>query len=107
MLFRSDSVITRYLIERGGLDIVQGPVLGVCAESGCKFLEATAYPRKLRAGLRVAKLGNSSVRYELGIFDGATLCAEGFFVHVFVDAKTRRPVPIPQRLREALQAIQP
>jgi acyl-CoA thioester hydrolase len=97
-----DTVINRYLIEHG-LDI-QGAVIGVCVESGCRYLREIAFPEAIDAGLRVAKLGNSSVRYEIGIFRGEELCALGHFVHVFVDAKTRRPVPIPPPIRTALSA---
>ena len=98
-----DTVINRFLIEHG-LDI-QGAVIGVCVESGCRYLREIAFPEAIDAGLRVGKLGNSSVRYEIGIFRGEELCALGHFVHVFVDAKTRRPMPIPQGLRSALQSV--
>jgi acyl-CoA thioester hydrolase len=97
-----DSVINRYLIEEGGLDIERDAVIGVCVESQCRFLAEIAFPDLIDAGLRVAKLGQSSVRYEIGIFKGEQLCAIGHFVHVFVDRVTRRPVPIPGPMREAL-----
>ncbi|MDI3260483.1 MAG: thioesterase family protein [Sinobacteraceae bacterium] len=104
-----DTLINAYLIRAGGLDIHAGPVIGVCAESHCRFLEALAFPDNVDAGLRVAKLGTSSVRYEIGLFrEGAdTLAAEGWFVHVFVDRATRRPHPIPGALRMALARLQP
>jgi acyl-CoA thioester hydrolase len=100
-----DTVINRYLIEEGGLDIDRGPVIGVCVESRCSYEHSIAFPDTLAAGLRVTKLGNSSVRYAIGIFHGEVLCAHGSFVHVFVDRTTRRPTPIPAPLRDALGRI--
>ena len=102
-----DTVINRWLIDEGGLDIHGGPVIGLCAESGCTFQAAVAFPEAIEAGLRVGKLGNSSVRYEVGLFgaqSGETL-AEGFFVHVFVDRETRRPKPIPETVRSSLERL--
>ena len=99
-----DTVINSYLIDQGGLEI-DGEVIGVCVESQCRYLESAAYPQTLEAGLRVARLGGSSVTYQIGIFRGEALCALGSFVHVFVDAVARRPVPIPARMRTALQKI--
>ena len=100
-----DTVINRYLIEQGGLDIDRGQVIGVCVESRCSYEHSIAFPDTLAAGLRVEKLGNSSVRYAIGIFHGEVLCASGSFVHVFVDRATRRPTPIPPPIREALARI--
>jgi acyl-CoA thioester hydrolase len=99
-----DTIINRYLIE-SGLDIERGSTIGVCVESQCTFKASIAFPETVQAGLRVAKLGNSSVRYEIGIFRGDELCALGSFVHVFVDRATRKPVPIPDPLRAALARI--
>jgi acyl-CoA thioester hydrolase len=99
-----DTVINRYLID-AGLDLERGAAIGVCVESQCTYKASAAFPDALRAGLRVAKLGNSSVRYELGIFQGDRLCAQGSFVHVFVDRATRKPVPVPDPLRSALARI--
>ena len=102
-----DTVVNRYLIEVGGLDIMQGPVIGFVVESGCRFRKPFAYPNDVEAGLRVGKLGTSSVRYELALFGpGEPVArAEGHFVHVFVDRKTQRPVPIPEGIRAALARI--
>jgi len=102
-----DTVINCYLIEVGGLDIHRGEVIGLAVETGCRFFRPVAYPEILDACLRVAHLGRSSVRYEVGIFpQGAGECAAlGTFVHVFVDRGTRRPTPIPDGLRRALAAI--
>jgi acyl-CoA thioester hydrolase len=104
-----DTVINRWLIEEGGLDIAAGPVIGVAAESHCRYHRATAFPAELAAGLRVGKLGRSSVRYEVGIFAPGDdeAAAEGWFVHVFVDRVTRRPAALPDRLRAALERLLP
>ena len=102
-----DTAINQYLIAEGGLDITDGEVIAFAAESQCQYLAALAFPDVLEVGLRVGKLGNSSVRYELGVFkQGETLAAAaGYFVHVFVDRVTRRPVPMPNRIRAALERL--
>ncbi|GHF04274.1 thioesterase [Amycolatopsis deserti] len=102
-----DTVINTYLIEHGGLDIHDGGVIGVCVESHCNYHASVAFPEVLSIGLRVAHLGRSSVRYEIGIFreDRGEPVAEGHFVHVFVDHETRRPVPVEGKLRESLAAL--
>ena len=101
-----DTVINEYLITQGGLDIHAGPVIGLCVESHCAYTAALAFPETVRAGLRVAKLGSSSVRYEIGLFGaGEEPAAEGWFVHVFVDRETRRPAPIPDGIRAALERL--
>jgi acyl-CoA thioester hydrolase len=102
-----DTVINAWLIAEGGLDIDGGDVIGLCAESHCAFTAPLAFPETVVAGLRVAHVGRSSVRYEIGLFgeDGAA-AASGWFVHVFVDRASRRPVAIPDRLRAALAALQ-
>jgi acyl-CoA thioester hydrolase len=100
-----DTVINRFLIDRGGLDIARGEVIGVCAESQCTYEQSAAFPDELTAGLRVAKLGNTSVTYEVAILRGGEVCASGRFVHVFVDRTTRKPTPIPDALRRALQTL--
>jgi len=106
-----DTVINQWLIKEGGLDIAHGEVIGLCVESRCSYLAPLAYPAVLSAGLRVAHLGTSSVRYELAIFaegaDGADdAAAQGDFVHVFVDRATRRPTPLPAPLRAALVRLE-
>lgn len=82
-----DTLINAWLTAEGGLDVAAGPVIGVCVESGCRYL------------------GRSSVRYELGIFRGEQLCAHGHFVHVFVDRESRRPTDIPPALRGCLERL--
>jgi acyl-CoA thioester hydrolase len=103
-----DTVINAYLIESGALDIHHGAVIGLCAESHCKFLASLVFPEAVDAGLRVVHLGKSSVRYEIGLFaEGKESCAaEGWFVHVFVDRATRKSTPMPEALRAALAALQ-
>ena len=102
-----DTVINRWLITEGGLDIHDGEVIGLCVESHCAFKAAMAFPDLVRAGLRVAHLGRSSVRYEIGLFreDDPDPAAEGWFVHVFVDRAERRPQDIPGGVRAALERL--
>ncbi|WP_326567826.1 thioesterase family protein [Amycolatopsis rhabdoformis] len=102
-----DTVINTYLIDSGGLDIAAGPVIGLCVESQCKYHASVSFPESLRMGLRVAHLGRSSVRYEVGMYAASSeeLVAEGNFVHVFVDRASRRPVEVAGKLREALAAL--
>lgn len=105
-----DTVINEYLIREGGLDIHGGAAIGLCAESHCSYAAAVSFPDTVQAGLRVGKLGNSSVRYEIGLYrddDLETPAATGWFVHVFVDRETRRPVPIPEGVRTALTRLIP
>ena len=102
-----DTAINHFLIEEGGFDVHAGPVIGVCAESHCRYHGGLTFPEVVHAGLRVGKLGGSSVRYELGLFGtGAQeAAADGWFVHVFVDRASRRPVPVPEGLRRALERL--
>jgi acyl-CoA thioester hydrolase len=103
-----DTVINRYLIEAGGLDIHNGDVIGIAVETTCSFHRSLAFPDIVSAGLRVGKLGTSSVRYEIGLFrgDDAECAATGHFVHVFVTRAIQRPTPIPKRIRAALEKLQ-
>ncbi len=103
-----DTVINRYLIDEGALDIAGGETIGLCVESHCAFLRPVAFPEPIEAGLRVAHLGRSSVRYEIGIFARSEreVSAHGWFVHVFVDRDTRRPSPLPEKLRAALGRLE-
>lgn len=102
-----DSVINAYLIERGGLDIHQGDVVGFIVHSECDYLAPVAYPGNLEVGVAATKVGNSSVTYQVALFrpgDSAP-AAVGSMVHVFVHTATNQPVPIPPPLRSALEAI--
>ncbi|HTE63680.1 MAG TPA: thioesterase family protein [Solirubrobacteraceae bacterium] len=102
-----DTAINTWLIREGGLDIEHGDAIGVCAESHCAYTAAIAFPDAVDVGLRVAHVGTSSVRYELAVFkaDEEEPAATGWFVHVFVDRATRRPLPFPPRLRGALERL--
>ena len=104
-----DTVINQYLISAGGLDIATGAVIGLAVETHCQFMRPLTFPVVVDAGLRVARLGTSSVRYEIGLFPEGegedAIAASGHFVHVFVDRGSRRPVPIPERLRAALTVL--
>ncbi|MGV6396313.1 acyl-CoA thioesterase [Pseudomonas caspiana] len=102
-----DSTVNTYLIERGGLDIHEGGVVGFVVSSSCDYFASIAYPDLIDVGLRVAKLGNSSVQYELAVFKAgeSEACAAGRFVHVFVDRESNQPVSIPEGLRAALQVL--
>jgi acyl-CoA thioester hydrolase len=102
-----DTVINAYLVGPGGLDIHGGTVVGVCAESSCRYRAALAFPEPVEAGLRVGHLGRSSVRYEIGLFKAGAdgVAAEGHFVHVFVGRESRTPAPIPTTIRRALERI--
>ena len=103
-----DTVVNTYLIGRGALDIQKSPVIGLVVETQCQYLAPLTYPETITAGLRVAHIGRSSVRYEIGMFaEGSDQTAAiGHFVHVYVDRETRRPVPeLPAGLRAALEPL--
>jgi acyl-CoA thioester hydrolase len=102
-----DTVINQFLIERGGLDLHHGAVVGVCAESHCRYRQGFSFPETVEAGLRVGELRNRSVRYEIGIFKKGVeeAAAEGWFVHVFVERTSLTPTPIPAGIREALERL--
>lgn len=103
-----DTVANHYLITEGELDIATSPVIGLVVESKCNYRAPLAYPDQVRAALRVDRLSARSVTYGIAIFgrDVESPSAEGYFVHVFVDRDSRRAVPIPDRIREALTWIQ-
>ena len=100
-----DTVINHWLVTEGGLDIHAGDTIGLCAESHCRFDAAVTFPEVIEAGLRVARLGRSSVRYEIGLFRDGEQVAEGWFVHVFVDRETRRPTGMPEGIRACLERL--
>lgn len=103
-----DTVVNQYLMEKGVLEIGSSPVIGLVVETACQYFSPIAFPDTVHAGLRVGKLGRSSVRYEVGIFrnDEALASAQGHFVHVYVDRASQRPVPLPPALRAALEPLQ-
>jgi acyl-CoA thioester hydrolase len=102
-----DTAVNGWLIDEGVLDIHKGGQIGLVVETGCRYFSELAFPDTVTAGLRVARLGSSSVRYEVGLFrnDEEIAAAEGFFVHVYVDRATRRPKPLNPGLRAALERI--
>jgi acyl-CoA thioester hydrolase len=102
-----DTAVNGWLIDNGLLDLRGGDRIGMVVETGCRYFAEAAYPDAIVAGIRVARLGMSSVRYEVGLFrnDETTAFAEGFFIHVYVDRKSRRPQPMDATLRSALEGI--
>jgi acyl-CoA thioester hydrolase len=102
-----DTLVNRFLIDEGGLDIHHSPVIGYAAETACRFHRAFAYPEPVVACMRIGHLGNSSVRYELALFgEGEEAArADGHFVHVFVDRASGKPSPIPPRIRAAMERL--
>jgi acyl-CoA thioester hydrolase len=94
-----DTVVNEYLMRRGALDPAAGQVIGLVVETHCSYFASLAFPERVDAGLRVARLRNTSVRYEVAIFSGDSnqAAAQGYFVHVYVDRATRRPVALPER----------
>ncbi len=103
-----DTVVNAHLIEQGVLDIRHGQTIGLVIETQCNYFASVAFPQTIEAGLRVARIGKSSVRYEVGIFiEGEPLCAaKGHFVHVYVDRTTRRPTDLPAPLKQVLESLQ-
>lgn len=103
-----DTAVNGWLIERGLLDPLTSPVFGLVVETGCRYFGEMQFPDRVTAGLRVAKLGRSSVRMELGLFrnDEDVASAEGFFVHVYVDRTYHRPAELPAATRTALEGLQ-
>ncbi len=99
-----DTAVNEHLIRAGGLDIASDPVVGYVVETSCRYRKPLTFPETVDAGLRVVRLGTSSVTYEIGIFrqDDDEPAATGRFVHVWVDRATQRPAPIPPRIRAAL-----
>jgi acyl-CoA thioester hydrolase len=103
-----DTVVNATLIEGGALDIERGEVIGFVVETHCDYFAPLSFPQALEAGLRVARIGMSSVRYEIGIFaaGAAETSARGHFIHVYVDRPTRRPVSLPERLQRFLKELE-
>jgi acyl-CoA thioester hydrolase len=103
-----DTVVNAHLIEAGVLDIHRGETIGLVIETKCNYFAPVEFPQTVEAGLRVAKLGKSSVRYEVGLFlRGEPLTvAKGHFIHVYVDRATRRPTELPAPLKKVLEALQ-
>lgn len=103
-----DTAVNKFLIDSGFLNPMRGEVVGFVVETGCHYFKPISFPEHIVAGIRVAHLGTSSVRYEIGIFtnEDETASAQGHFVHVYVDRDRKRPVAaLPEPLRKALQPI--
>jgi acyl-CoA thioester hydrolase len=102
-----DTAVNAWLIEAGLLDVAAGDPVGLVAETRCRYARPLSYPQEVEVGLAVERLGTSSVRYRLGVFAKRAdeAAAEGFFVHVYVDRATRRPVALPEEWRERLGRI--
>jgi acyl-CoA thioester hydrolase len=102
-----DTAVNAHLIEQGALDIVGGETIGLVVQSQCHYFAPLAFPQKVAAGLRVGHVGNSSVRYEIGLFaEGEPMsAAHGHFVHVYVDRSTRRPRPLSAVLRTVVNRL--
>lgn len=103
-----DTVVARFLLGSGAINLLDSAVIGVVVETQCRFHAPVAFPDDITAGLRVDRVGNTSIRYGIGIFRGEepTVSAEGHFIHVYVDRVTqRRPTPLPPALRDAALAL--
>jgi acyl-CoA thioester hydrolase len=102
-----DTVVNAYLIEQGVLNPEHSDTIGLVIETQCNYFVPLSFPDPVVAGMRVARLGNTSVRYEVGLFrgDAQEAAAQGHFVHVYVDRETRRPVPLPDALRAVLEPL--
>ncbi len=102
-----DTAVNAYLIEQGVLDIEHGQTIGLVIETRCNYFAPLAFPQTVEAGIRVAHLGSSSVRYEVGLFaQGEALSAAGgHFVHVYVNRETRRPTALPANLKTVLETL--
>jgi acyl-CoA thioester hydrolase len=102
-----DTVVNEYLIRHGALDLKAGKTIGLVVETHCSYFASLAFPERIDVGLRVARLGSTSVHYEVGIFSAGSEqpVAQGHFVHVYVDRESRRPVPLPETLVAALKPL--
>ena len=104
-----DTAVNRWLIEAGALDVPNGPIVGLVAESNCRFLASLGFPDMLEVGLSTLRVGKSSVTYGVALFragapEAAAVCR---YVHVYVDSASRRPTPLPESFRAALEALRP
>ncbi len=102
-----DTAVNRYLIDTGALDLQNGGVIGLAVETACSYFKEIAFPDKIFIGLRVARIGRTSVRYEVALFrnEDDLAAAQGDFVHVYVDRVTRRPVELPAVMRQSLAPL--
>ncbi len=102
-----DTIVNQYLIENGALDVEKSEVIGLVAETMCRYFRSVGFPSRLNVGLRAGHIGSSSVRYEVALFrgDDNEASAQGHFVHVYVDRASGRPVPIPEKLKSVVKPL--
>ena len=102
-----DTAINAYLIELGLLDITNGDIIGLVVRTECDYFSELAFPQEIEAGIAITRLGGSSITYRIGLFRKSSehVAAQGEFVHVYVDAETRKPVTLPQIWRSKLEAL--
>lgn len=102
-----DTIVNQYLIENGALDVEKGQVIGLVAETTCRYFKPIGFPSKINVGLRIGHLGNSSIRYEIALFkDGEDeASAQGHFIHVYVDRESGRPTPLPEKLKTVVTPL--
>lgn len=102
-----DTAVNRLLVVNGVLDIHEGKTIGLVVETGCRYFSPTAFPDEIEAGVRVAHVGTSSVRYEIGLFrnNEQEAAAVGYFVHVYVDRESKRPVSVDEKMRGFLESL--
>lgn len=103
-----DTAVNQHLMRAGVLDVDSTPFVGLVVETQCRYHAPLSFPDRVTVGMRLARLGNSSLRYELAVFrnDEDLAVAEGHFVHVYVDRDSNRPVPVPQAVRDAVSRLQ-
>ena len=107
-----DTAVNGWLMSAVGVDIRDLPAIGVVAETSCRYHSELSFPDQLQVGLSVARLGARSIVYALAIFrvgerGALDLAATGRFVHVYIDAQTRKPVAIPEEIRDAVSQLTP
>ena len=102
-----DTAVNKWLLTNNLLDIQNGKNIGLIVKSGCDFFSSFAYPEDIDAGIRVTKIGTSSVRYEVGLFRNKQQLssADGFFIHVYVDRETNKPLPLDYTFKKALDTL--
>ena len=102
-----DTAVNAHLIEQGALDTAAGTTIGLVVETQCHYFAPLSFPQTIDAGIRVAHMGSSSVRYEVGLFAAGApqTAAKGHFIHVYVDRATQRPVPLPAALKTVLEQL--
>ncbi|MDX1736982.1 MAG: thioesterase family protein [Alphaproteobacteria bacterium] len=102
-----DTAVNQYLIENGCLDIQSSPSIGLVVDTSCSYFKEISFPEKIEVGLRVSKIGTSSVTYEVAIFKSnhSSAAAQGRFVHVYVDRENRKPTPIPKEITDHLSKL--